>query len=196
LGHVFVGSGARDGTLYSLDPDTGRVEWQTSLGAAITTSVAVSGTDLYVGTADGTMYRVAGRTGVIQSSLKLGADASLRPRGVPMATGGAVLVLLADREENFKALVSLDAELGRTRWRQTAATRWHTTRLFVRDDTVILGTPTGEVVSYCLKDGMANGSNTIPGMVRSIGGSDGVLYVGTTEGTLYALDAVPLCLAP
>jgi outer membrane protein assembly factor BamB len=185
---VFVGSGRRDGLLSALNAETGHVDWQRSLGAGITTAVAVESDNLYMGTSDGTMHRLDARDGTELGSLQI--DATLKLRGLPVVAHGSVFVLLADGAENLRGLVAVDSQLARLRWRDEAVTRWHTTRIFVRGETLVLGTPSGEVVSYCAATGAIAGSHMLEGMIRSIAEAGDILYVGTTEGTLYALNSV------
>ena len=41
-------------------------------------------------------------------------------------------MLLADKEANYREVVSLDPALARVRWRQTAPDRWTTSRVLPR----------------------------------------------------------------
>lgn len=187
---VFAGSS--DGFLYALDAETGRIEWQVNLGAPITTSVGSGVPDLYAGTADGIMYRVDARNGAVLSSRKL--DANLLPGGSPVLMGDALFVLLQDKGADYRAVISLDLSLDGVRWRQTASNRWSTAgRLFAWGNMVVLGTPSGEVVAYCAADGTMAWSHTVGGTIRSIGGSEDTLYIGTVEGILYAVRPLISC---
>jgi outer membrane protein assembly factor BamB len=190
-GRVFAGAG--DGSLYALNAETGGVEWRTPLGAPITTSVSASATGIYVGTEDGTVHLVDPHRGAVLASRNL--DGKLRPRGMPVLTGDSLLVLLADEAADYRALVSLDATLAGVRWRRPAGPRWSTSRAFVWGNAVILGTPSGEVIAYCAADGTTAWSRAVRGYVRAVGGSEDTLYVGTSEGRLYALGPVSACHA-
>jgi outer membrane protein assembly factor BamB len=71
---------------------------------------------------------------------------------------------------------------------------WSTTRIFATDRAVFVGTPSGEVSAYCLADGSAAWSqNVTSARIRSIGGSDEILYVGTPQGALYAIRPPQSC---
>jgi outer membrane protein assembly factor BamB len=60
--------------------------------------------------------------------------------------------------------------------------------VFVSGNAVFLGTPSGDVTAYCLADGSPAWSHKLSDApIRSIGGSDEILYAGTPAGTLYAL---------
>lgn len=187
---VFAGS--NDGSVYAFDSETGHVEWQRKLDGAISTSIRANDSAIYAGTSGGTMYRLAPTNGDVLSSLKL--DPMLRPGTAPVLTSSAVLVLLADQGADYRALVSLDPALGRINWRRAAPGRWTTTRVFATARTVVLGTASGEVTAYCVADGSSAWSHTFPGAaIRSIGGSDETLYVGTPQGTLYAMRPPAAC---
>jgi len=188
---VFAGS--TDGSAYAFDIETGRVEWHQKLGAPVNTSIRATASDVYLGTLDGTVHRLEPRNGELHSSLKI--DPVLRPVSAPLLREDAVLVLLADEQANYRALVSLDPALGRVRWRQSATDRWTTSRVFATQRTVLVGTPSGEVTAYCLADGSPAWSYKLASApIRSIGGSDETLYVGTPQGALYAIRPPKACM--
>ncbi|PYR89132.1 MAG: hypothetical protein DMF84_25880 [Acidobacteria bacterium] len=188
---VFAGS--NDGSLYAFDDETGRIEWRKKFGTAVSTSIRATETAVYAGTADGAMHRFAPKDGEILASLEL--DSKLKPGSVPLITPSGVLVLLADSHAEYRALVSLDPALGRVNWRRAAPDRWTTTRVFATEKTVLLGTPSGEVTAYCAADGSPAWSHKFPDApIRSIGGSDDMLYVGTLPGALYAVRPPAACM--
>ena len=189
-GRVFAGS--NDGSVYAFDGGTGRIQWRQKLGAAVATSVQATTSDVYAGTADGTVYRLAPKSGEIRSSINV--DPMLRPTSAPFATPESVLVLLADAEVNYRAVVSLDPSLARVRWRQSAPDRWTTSRVFATVRTVVMGSPSGEVTAYCASDGSLAWSQKLANApVRSIGGTDEQLFVGTPQGSLYAIRPPTSC---
>lgn len=190
---VFAGSA--DGSVYALNSDTGRVEWQQKLVAPVSTSIRVGGAAVYAGTTDGSVHRLDAASGRVLSSVKV--DEVLQPASAPLVTSKAVLVLLVDREANYRALVSIDPEAARVNWRLAAPDRWSTSRVFVSRQTIVLGTPTGDVTAYCLADGTQAWSHKLAAApIRSIGGSDdGMLFVGTVPGALYAVKAPDSCSA-
>jgi outer membrane protein assembly factor BamB len=188
---VFAGSD--DGSVYAFNEETGRVEWQQKLGAAIGTSIRATESAVYAGTADGKMHRLAPNTGEVQSSMSL--DAVLKPATAPLITRDAVLVLLTNKQADYKALVSLDPALGRVNWRRDAPDRWTTTRVFATQRTVFLGTPAGEVTAFCAADGSPAWTHKLPqAPIRSIGGTDDTLFVGTPSGALYAIRPPRSCM--
>jgi outer membrane protein assembly factor BamB len=119
----------------------------------------------------------------------------LKPSGAPLVRPDAVLVLLTNAGMDYRALVSMDAALGRINWRREAPAHWTTTRVFATQKTVVLGAPTGEVMAYCLADGAPAWSQKLASVaIRSIGGSDEMLFVGTPAGTLYAIRPPRSCM--
>jgi outer membrane protein assembly factor BamB len=186
-----VFAGTDDGLLRALDAATGRQQWSTELGAAVTTSVSAFDDSVYAGIADGTIVRVDPGTGAVVGSRKL--DEKLRPRSVLVRADDALLVLLTNETADYLALVSLDPKLETIRWRQNASKDWSTSRVFVWKHMVILGTSSGELTAYCVGDGTKAWSHTVRGYVRSIGGSDDALYVTTQGGSLYALRPTEAC---
>jgi outer membrane protein assembly factor BamB len=188
---VFAGSSG--GSVYAFDSATGKIDWQQELGAPISTSIRATESDVYAGTADGVMHRLATRDGRQKSSLKL--DPALEPGSAPLVTRDALLVLLTDKQANYRALVSIDPALARVHWRRPAVDSWSTTRVFATSTAVVLGTPSGDVTAYCLSDGAVAWSqklSTAP--IRSVGGTDQMLFVGTPQGTLYAVRPPRSCM--
>jgi outer membrane protein assembly factor BamB len=189
-----VFAGAVDGVLHGLNADTGREEWRVNLGAPVSTTVTVSAGDvgdLYVGTADGEIHRVDANRGRVLGSRKL--DPMLKPASVPVRTADSVLVLLVDQSADYRAVVSLDPALDDVRWRVAADKSWSTSRIFVWGDVVVLGTAAGNVDAYCAKTGVPAWSRSIKGRVRSVGGAEDILLVGTPNGDLYAMRAPRSC---
>ena len=188
---VFAGS--NDGSIYAFDSQTGRVQWQHKLGVPVATSVRATTSDVYVGTADGTMYRLAASNGAVRSSLNI--DSVLKPVSAPVLTKDTVLVLLADKEANYRAIVSLNPALARVMWRQTTPDRWTTSRVFATQRTVWVGSPSGDVTAFCATDGSVAWSHKLANApVRSFGGTDERLLVGTPSGALYAIRPPPPCM--
>jgi outer membrane protein assembly factor BamB len=97
--------------------------------------------------------------------------AFLNPKG---GAGGAELI------------VCLDPELKKVRWSQSVADGWSMTRASLWKGNVLAGSEAGDVVSYRLTDGARKWSHRFKGVIRSIGGDDDVLYIGTLSGRVYA----------
>jgi outer membrane protein assembly factor BamB len=180
---VFVGS--NDGTLYALNAQSGSVVWQANLEARISTSIQVSDRSVHAGTADGKMHRVDITNGELGHSLRL--DENLRPAGLPIVRGDNLLVLLVDAGNEYRQIASVDLALSKVRWRRAAPDKWTTSRIFEAGNAIIFGQKSGEITAYSCVDGEPIWSAPLLGTIRSVGGADGILYIGTTEGNLYAL---------
>ena len=188
---VFAGSA--DGSVYAINAKSGGIIWRQKIGSPITTSVRATAFGVFVGTADGVMHRLSLATGERLSSLKV--DPALKPSSAPIVSSDAVLVLLADQGADYRALVSIDPALKGVRWRQTPPDRWSTTRVFAMGQTILLGTPSGTLTAYCVADGSPAWSYKLAaGPIRAIGGSGEMLYVGTPQGTLYAIRVPRSCI--
>ena len=125
----------------------------------------------------------------------LDVDSVLKPTSAPVVAKDAVLLLVADKEANYRAVVSLDPALARVRWRQAASDRWTTSRVFATPRTIIVGSPSGDVTAHCAGDGSLAWSHQLAkAPIRSIGGTDERLLVGTPAGTLYAIRPPPACI--
>jgi len=188
-----VFAGDVSGSLHAIDAATGKDVWVVRLGAPVSTSVSVADGDLYVGTANGTVVRVATDRGGVAGSLKV--HDTWRPASVPVVAGDSLFVLLADPSADYRALVSIDRALTRVQWQVTADPKWLTSRVFLSGELIVLGTPAGEVTAYCSKSGAKVWSRSINGRVRSIGGADAVLLIGTQTGDLYGFNAPASCAA-
>jgi outer membrane protein assembly factor BamB len=186
---VFAGS---ETAVVAVSTETGRIEWERKLAAPVSSSIRVRDSNVYAGTADGSLHRLSASTGEVRSSLKL--DAALKAASAPLVTSDAVFTLLADQQQDYRALVSADGTLGRINWRQRAPDRWTTSRVFVTGGMVLVGAPSGEVSAYCARDGSpAWTSKVSSAAIRSIGGTQERLFVGTPEGTLYAIRPPRAC---
>jgi outer membrane protein assembly factor BamB len=109
-------------------------------------------------------------------------------------TPDAVFLLLADEKADFRVLVAMDRTLSRVQWRKAAPDRWTTSRVFTTQRTVLVGTPSGEVTAYCAADGSPAWSYKLaPAPIRSIGGTEEMLFVGTPQGSLYAIRPPKAC---
>lgn len=65
--------------------------------------------------------------------------------------------------------------------------------MFVWGEVVVLGTASGDVLTYCTGTGAPSWKRSVNGSVRSIGGGADMLLVGTRTGGLYALNAPRTC---
>jgi eukaryotic-like serine/threonine-protein kinase len=122
--------GGRDGLVYALDAQSGKQIWQKDLGARISTSVALHGHDLYVGTAKRELYRLDRDSGEV-----LGRFATeVEPRGPLLVTANSLTVFLGD-----DVLANTDLALKKLRWSAEASQEWTSARPYLWHETVLAG---------------------------------------------------------
>jgi polyvinyl alcohol dehydrogenase (cytochrome) len=125
-----VYSGSNDGTIYSLDADTGCIYWMYRAKALVRSGVVV-GPDkrAYVGDLDANLYALDTETGKLIWQKKLDSQPYARITGTPQLHEGRLYVPIASQEENAGAnpiypcckfrgnLVALNARDGTEIWR-------------------------------------------------------------------------------
>ncbi len=174
-GRVFMGGS--DGAVHALDASSGRVLWTRDLHDRISTGVLALGEALYLGTGSGEVYRLRQDTGAVAARLSVGEATS----GPPTPVGDSLFVLAGER-----SLICLDKSLSRVRWRRVVPDGLSSSRPYLWKGTVLAGSVKGEVVAFRATDGMPRWSHVLGCVIRGIGTSERVLYVGTQEGRVYA----------
>jgi len=168
--------GGLDGIAYAVDARSGKLIWKTDLGARVATSIASRGRDIYVGTANRHLYRLDADSGKVLADLAVEAE----PRWRLLVAYDSLLAFLGSQ-----TLASLDLSLKEVRWSARASQDWTSARPYVWRDTVLAGDG-DELVAFRVSDGSRAWSHQLPGMVRGIGVSGDVLYVGTRKGPILA----------
>jgi len=168
--------GGLDGIAYAVDSGSGKLIWKTDLGARVTTSIASQGRNIYVGTASRHLYRLDADSGKVLVDLAVEAE----PRWRLLVSYDSLLVFLGTQ-----TLASLDLSLKGVRWSAKASQDWTSARPYVWRDTVLAGDG-DELVAFRVSDGSRAWSHQLPGMIRGIGVSSDVLYVGTRKGPMLA----------
>ena len=95
-------------------------------------------------------------------------------------TEGSLLVYLGETR-----LSCFDPALKAARWTATAE-EWSSSKPYPWPQAVLVGNRAGELVALRLTDGSRLWSEKFSGVVRGIGFSENVFYVGTVKGTIYA----------
>jgi outer membrane protein assembly factor BamB len=167
----------RDGIVYALYGDNGRVAWQYQVGTNSSTPVLI-GDMIYVGqisknivialSADnGTKLAQAHLNGFLNSYMP------------PLATNLGLAIAIDSM------IVFWKSDLSQPQWQvKTPASISRSPILW--NDKVIGGTVNGHVLGYYVSDGNQALSFQLTGVVAGITGYGDILYVGTQEGTLYA----------
>ena len=168
--------GGLDGSVYALDPQSGKQIWKKDLGARVATSIAVQGRDLYVGTSNRHIYRLDGISGDVLSDFPTEAA----PRGHLLVASDSLVVFLGD-----EILASLDLSLKKLRWSAEASKEWTSARPYLWQGMVLAGNR-HELTALGIADGTRLWSYQFPETVRGIGISDRILYVGSLAGPVFA----------
>jgi len=168
--------GGLDGIVYALDAQSGKIIWKRNLAARVTTSVAVQGHDLYVGTAKRRLYRLDTGSGEVLSDFA----AESEPRWSLLIASDSLVAFLGD-----EVLASIDLSLKKIRWSAEAPKEWTSARPYLWRGIVLAGNRR-ELVAFRSSDGAREWSHQFPETVRGIGTSDEVLYVGTLKGPIFA----------
>lgn len=146
------------------------------MGGRVSTSVVLRGTDLYVGTSNRQLHHLSTATGDVLSECSVEAE----PHGPLLIAGESLLALLGE-----DVLVSVDLQLKRVQWTQTASKEWSSARPYLWRE-YVLAANRRELMALRRTDGTLVWSRQFPGTVRGIGATDAVLYVGTLQGPIYA----------
>jgi outer membrane protein assembly factor BamB len=101
--------------------------------------------------------------------------------GPPTAVGDSLIVMAGER-----SLTALDISFSRIRWRRNLTDGLSSSRPYLWEGAVLAGTVKGEMVAFRAADGLPRWSHTLQGVIRGIGTSEMVLYVGTQKGVVYA----------
>ena len=166
-GTAYVGSD--DGNAYALNDATGALLWKYATNGRVRSSPAISGSTLYVGSTDNKLYALDATKGILLWSYTTGGSIDLSS---PAITSGFVYVGSEDGNMYaFKSELHIDWPVFRENLSHTG----------VASETV--STPLQ--LKWTYKTGYASTS----GIWSSPAVSEGILYVGSDDGTLYAINA-------
>ena len=168
--------GGLDGFAYALNAQSGKLIWKRDLGAKVTTSAAIQGTDLYLGTAKRHLYRLNADSGDVLGD----TETQAAPNGRLLLVENSLLAFLGD-----EIFTSFDLDLKKVRWSSEASKQWTSARPYLWHDVVLAGNRR-ELVAFRASDGARQWSHQFPETIRGIGTSPDVLYVGTLTGPIFA----------
>lgn len=200
---VFIGSD--DGALYAIDRRTGQVVWRFAAGGAVASSPAVAEGLVIAATLPGRIFAVDAKTGALRWSIRTGA--SLPPNTSPaggwdlFASSPAVvgeLVVIGAPDGGVRAL---ELRTGRLRWKVQTGGRVRATPA-VQEGAVVIGSWDGRVYALDLRSGATRWVHHTIGdtldskaagfdrraLQSSPAIADGLVFVGSRDGGLYALD--------
>jgi outer membrane protein assembly factor BamB len=168
--------GGLDGIIYALDAQSGKLTWKKELGGRATTSLAVRGHDLYVGTAKRHVYRLDTDSGNVLGDF---ATESEPNRHLTLVEDSLVVFV------GEEILDSLDLSLKSLRWSAEASKEWTSARPYLWQGLVLAG-DRREPVAFQSSDGAREWSHKFPETIRGIGTSEEALYVGSLKGPVFA----------
>jgi outer membrane protein assembly factor BamB len=186
-GAVYFGSG--DGSVYALDAASGALRWKFQTGDVVHASPAFSDGTLFIGSWDSNFYAIDATTGKEKWRFKTGDDPDIHNQvgiqGSALVANG--VVYFGCRDSN---LYALDSKSGTKKWEFNNKGSW------------VIGSPT-------VKDGRLYFTTSDSGMFHAIDANSGapiyslkfiwpmfsspsiagnILYIGTHEGKLVAID--------
>lgn len=162
-----------------------RTVWVRRGGELLEFTPVSCGRSLYLLRNDGTLIKMSRRTGAGVWKRKLGALAA----SSPACNNKQVVVSILQRGKKRKvgAIVSVDAEYGRTMWRRNLRERTESSPLLFKSR-VYVGTEGGSVLSLRARDGAVRWRTPTEGAVKGgVAMSGGKLFVGDYSGRVYAM---------
>jgi eukaryotic-like serine/threonine-protein kinase len=186
-GTVYFGSG--DGNVYALDAASGDLKWKFKTGDVVHSSPAVADGMVYVGSWDTYFYALDATTGAQKWRFKTGDDPVIHNQiGIqssPLVADG--LVYFGCRDSN---LYALNAHSGEKKWAFNNKGSWVISSPVVKDGRLYFATSdTGLFHSVDAKTGNEIYSlKFIWPLFSSPAIAGNVLYIGSEEGKLFAVD--------
>jgi outer membrane protein assembly factor BamB len=170
---------AQTGVVYALDANTGEIRWSRQLEGRLNTPPVPIDGHVFVGSNRNVMYRLDLASGAIERKLELPGIAYGNP--TPIHDGIIVPVYQ-------NTLVCLDRDLTRIIWQQSG--RSWALRPLIWQGLIVIGNAAGDLFAFNPNDGAPAWSHHFKGIITSTGSSGDVLYVGTQEGTVFAVRRV------
>src|SRR5581483_2275890 len=187
-GAVYFGSG--DGNVYALDAATGALKWKFATGDVVHASPAIADGMLFIGSWDASFYALDAATGAERWRFKTGVDPDVHnQQGIQSSAAVADgMVYFGCRDSH---LYALDEKTGEKKWAFSTKRSWVPTSPAVSKGKVYFATSdTALLYAADAKTGAieyAVGFNGWP-VYSSPAIAGGMLYVGSTEGTVSAID--------
>ncbi len=171
---IFTGPG---NSVVAVNADDGEQVWSRALDTKINTTLVHSGGSLFVGTLGHAIYRLDESTGEVTAHYETDGF----PYGTPVVLEDSLIALVGG-----KSFVRIGTDPHRVIWKQTTSTEWTSFRPVKLGDRVLVGDEDGELLAIDAESGTVSGRWFFAGGIRGFSVVDGVLYVGTLDGKLYA----------
>jgi outer membrane protein assembly factor BamB len=173
-----------DGFVYALDAASGELIWKSDLHSPVITSPVLVGNSIYAGTS-GHFYRLRAKDGKQLSAIAISSE-PWRNVTVNHETLFATPDKVAKRQDD---LLALNLAAQRIQWivkPPSPKWGWSTAWPYLWHHE-ILASDKGHLYAYRETDGSLAWSHAFPGrIVRGIGVTPSILYLGTFHGMLYA----------
>ncbi len=173
---LYFGSGNE--IFYAVNKDKGTLVWKNEIGEKIYSSAQMVGDDLYFGTSNNVLYRLSKKNGKVKSRFQREGEFY----GNLVIDQGSIFTQIG------QFFYSLDLTLKNVRWKRELKGGFGARWPFVGSANVIVAAGDGRI--YCLdkKNGSVVWEYKVQGVVRGgIAASDGILYIGTTQGNIFAI---------
>jgi outer membrane protein assembly factor BamB len=181
-GMAYVGSG--DGNLYAFDAATGTQQWTAQTGGPVDSSPAVVNGVVYIGSEDGSVYAFSARTGALRWSTPTGGAIL----GSAAVANGTVYIGSFDGN-----LYALDSKTGAVRWTwQSTYGGWIESAIAVANGVVYPVVDDMFLYAVDTANGTELWSWHLGSQTRSSPAvANGIVYIGSWEGTLHAFGLPP-----
>lgn len=184
---VYFGSG--DGNVYALDAASGQLKWKFQTGDVVHSSPAISDGTLFIGSWDSYLYAIDAATGTERWRFKTGEDPAIHNH-VGIQSSPAVadgIVYFGCRDSNVYAV---DAKTGKQKWLFSTNGSWVNNSPVVYDGKLFFGTSIpGLLHAVDIETGKPVFSlETKVPVFSSMAEANDILYVGTFDGKLTAVD--------
>lgn len=183
--------GSEEGRFYAVDANNGKTVWQTDFPGKIRSSAAVLEDDLYFTDTTSTLYALERETGKLKWKQKL--DDSLKDEGLPdlwdyyigsPAVDGDY-IYVGGEGPRFYALGRKD---GSILWETETASYVHG-KAAIADGKIYIADMSGEVTALDQQTGKKLWSANFGTVQSSITYKEGIIYFGSRDQYVYALDA-------
>ena len=184
---VYFGSG--DGNVYAVETDSGKLKWKFQTNDVVHSSPAIAEGVLYIGSWDSYLYALDAATGGEKWHFKTGEDPAIHNhvgiQSSPVVADGTVY--FGCRDSN---LYAVDAKTGKQKWFFSTKGSWVNNSPVVYGGKVYFGQSLpGFFHAVDAKTGALSFSlDTKVPVFSSAAIANGVLYFGTFDGKLTALD--------
>jgi len=187
-GAVYFGSG--DGNIYALHVDSGALKWKFKTGDVVHASPALADGTLFIGSWDSFFYAIDAESGQEKWKFKTGEDPDTHNQ-VGIQSSAAVadgIVYFGCRDSH---LYALDVRTGEKKWAFSGNGSWVISSPAVKDGKVYFDTSdTSLVIEADAKSGAVLHSMNLSHwyLYSSPAIAGGMMYVGSTQGKLVAID--------